>query len=569
MENRPIDVENGQEPQLETEQPKELVGVAAQLNDAPASAIVDPSAQSAAQASEPASRDVQETSAESESTLRDMDAPLDERAAMGESQAQAPTNGIPDASGSDREEVLEQSGPAAEQEVTMAQLLESSSTEYKTLRRNEVLDGTIMGFDRDGLLIDVGSKSEGVVPSGEMSSLSEEERQALDQGSPVLVSVVDANENNEGHIVLSIDRARAERSWRDLQKQLDSGEVVEAPVVGYNKGGLLVELGGVRGFVPASQVSQLTGGGEEQRQAELAAYGGRTIAMKVIEVNRRRNRLILSERQATQERRESRKERLLEELTDGQIILGTVTSLADFGAFVDVGGADGLIHLSELSWSRVNHPRDVLKAGDKVTVMVLNVDREHRKIALSAKKTQPEPWSTALDRYEVGQTVTGVVTQVAPFGAFVRLEDGIEGLVHVSELSDQHVSSPGAVVKDGDSLRLKVIRIDTQRKRIGLSLRQALAEQEDEYATEYEDQVDEAASDPDQEVAPTATTPVEAGEAEASAPVGADEATDSAPADAVEAEASAPVEADAVEASDPAEADESDASASAERNLGA
>jgi small subunit ribosomal protein S1 len=369
-------------------------------------------------------------------------------------------------------QTLEQRGPAAEQELTMEQLLAGSTTEYKTLRRNEVLDGTIMALDRDGLIVDVGSKSEGVVPAGEMSTVNAEEREGLIEGAPVLVSVVDANDNNDGHIVLSIDRARAERSWRQLQKQLDSGEVVEAQVVGYNKGGLLVELGGVRGFVPASQVSNLTGGGEEQRQAELAGYVGRQIAMKVIEVNRRRNRLILSERQATQERRESRKEKLLEELREGQVIDGRVTSLADFGAFVDIGGADGLIHLSELSWSRVNHPRDVLKPGDQVNVMVLNVDREHRKIALSAKRTQPEPWSTALDRYELGQLVNGVVTQVAPFGAFVRLEDGIEGLVHISELSDTQIGSPGEVVKEGDPLRLKVIRIDTQRKRIGLSLRQ-------------------------------------------------------------------------------------------------
>ncbi|MDQ3328991.1 MAG: 30S ribosomal protein S1, partial [Chloroflexota bacterium] len=371
---------------------------------------------------------------------------------------------------------VEQHGPAAEQELSMEQLLASSSAEYKTLRRNEVLDGTIMSLDRDGLIVDVGSKSEGVVPASEMSTVNAEERETLIEGAPVLVSVVDANDNNDGHIVLSIDRARAERSWRDLQKQLDSGEVVEAPVVGHNKGGLLVELGGVRGFVPASQVSNLTGGSEEQRQTELAGYNGRAISMKVIEVNRRRNRLILSERQATQERRESRKEKLLEELGEGQVIEGTVTSLADFGAFVDIGGADGLIHLSELSWSRVNHPRDVLKPGDKLEVMVLNVDREHRKIALSSKRTQPEPWSTALDRYELGQMVSGTVTQVAPFGAFVRLEDGIEGLVHVSELSDTQVSSPSAVVKEGDVLQLKVIRIDTQRKRIGLSLRQAMDE---------------------------------------------------------------------------------------------
>lgn len=382
-----------------------------------------------------------------------------------------------------------------DQELTMEQLLQSTAGDYKSLKRNEVVEGQVMGFDRDGLLVDVGSKSEGLVPNSEMSSLSAAERAEMEPGSPVLVSVLDANENNDGHIVLSVDRARAERSWRNLAKQMEAGEVVEAPVVGFNKGGLLVELGGVRGFVPASQVSSLTGGGEEQRQMELAAYVGRPIAMKVIEVNRRRNRLILSERLATQERRESRKERLLEELREGQVLEGTVTSLADFGAFVDVGGADGLIHLSELSWSRVNHPRDVLKPGEKVQVMVLNVDREHRKIALSAKRTQPEPWTTALDRYQIGQMVTGTVTQVLPFGSFVRLEDGIEGLVHISELDNVSVA-------EGDVLQLRVIRIDTQRRRIGLSVRQADGDVESVNGDAYPNLDDAPIAAPPMEAAP-------------------------------------------------------------------
>lgn len=377
-----------------------------------------------------------------------------------------------------------QGGPAAVQELSMEQLLAGGTTEYKTLRRNEVVEGTIMGFDRDGVLVDVGSKSEGLVPANEMNSLPEEEREGLVEGAQVLVSVLDANENNDGHVLLSIDRARAERSWRRLQKQLDSGEVIEAPVIGFNKGGLLVDLGGVRGFVPASQISTLSGGSEDQRRAELAEFTGRKLSMKVIEVNRRRNRLILSERNATQEKRESRKDELLEELSEGQIITGRVTSLADFGAFVDIGGADGLIHLSELSWSRINHPRDVLRIGDKVEVMVLSVDRESRKIALSIKRTQPEPWSTAIDRYEVGQQVTGTVSQVAPFGAFVRLEDGIEGLIHISELSDEQIENPSEVVKEGDVLQLRVIRLDTQRKRIGLSLRGADSETHYEQAAE-------------------------------------------------------------------------------------
>lgn len=495
MDNRPTDAENGSEQQLDVTKPVMLDASTEQAEEADGVDADRPEAQATEAVEQPDPDTVEEITQPEPAPATEGEAGLvqsteqqavDDELAEGADAPQPTAAEQPAVSA-----VIEQHGPAAEQEITMEQLLAGGTAEYKTLRRNEVVDGTVMDFDRDGLLVDVGSKSEGIVPIGEMSTVSEEERQGLGRGAPVLVSVVDANENNEGHIVLSIDRARAERSWRNLQKQLDSGEVVEAPVVGFNKGGLLVELGGVRGFVPASQVSSLTGGNEEQRQAELAAYGGRAISMKVIEVNRRRNRLILSERQATQERRESRKEKLLDELREGQIIPGTVTSLADFGAFVDIGGADGLIHLSELSWSRVNHPRDVLRPGEQLNVMVLNVDREHRKIGLSSKRTQPEPWSTALDRYDLGQTVTGTVTQVAPFGAFVRLEDGIEGLVHVSELSDAHVSSPGSVVKEGDVLQLKVIRIDTQRKRIGLSLRQALEEQGGDFPRSSESPGDE------------------------------------------------------------------------------
>jgi small subunit ribosomal protein S1 len=354
--------------------------------------------------------------------------------------------------------------------ASMEDLLRASEQQYRTLKHGDVVEGTIMKVGRDELLIDIGAKTEAIIPSAELQSLTPEEREALQIGDTLLVSVVQP-ENNEGHAVLSLDRARQERSWRDLQKRFEAGEVIQARVTGYNKGGLLVNLEGVRGFVPSSQISSLTGGSEANKQSEMAKLQSQTIPMKIIEINRSRNRLILSERQAMQEQRESVRSRLLRELEPGQVRLGRVSSICDFGAFVDIGGADGLIHLSEISWKRVGHPSDVLKVGDQVNVYVLSVDPNERKIALSLKRTQPEPWSTITENYKLGQIVRGTITQLTTFGAFARLEDGIEGLIHVSELAEGRVAHPKNVVNVGDALDLKVIRIDPAKRRIGLSLK--------------------------------------------------------------------------------------------------
>jgi small subunit ribosomal protein S1 len=274
--------------------------------------------------------------------------------------------------------------------------------------------------------------------------------------------------------VVSIDRARQEKSWRRLQELHEANEVIEAEVTNYNKGGLLVNLDGVRGFVPASQVTEIRGGDEASKQADMARLIGSSLPLKVIEINRHRNRLILSERQAVQERRDVMKERLIDELSEGEVRKGRVSSICDFGAFVDIGGADGLVHLSELSWSRVRHPSEVLRVGQEVDVYVLGINAQEKKIALSIKRTQAEPWSRVAAAYEVGQLVRGTVTQLANFGAFARIEDGIEGLIHVSELVDDRVSHPKQVVSEGDDLLLRIIRIDPQRRRMGLSLRRAL-----------------------------------------------------------------------------------------------
>ncbi len=355
----------------------------------------------------------------------------------------------------------------------MEQLLAEPDTDVRTLKYGDVLEGIVMQLDRDEVLVDIGSKSEGIIPNKELSSLGDAERKALSSGDTVLVFVVQP-ENADGHAVLSIDRARQEKSWRVLQQKYEASEVIEAIVKNYNKGGLLVDLDGVRGFVPASQVTEIRGGDEASKQGDMARLIGLSIPLKVIEINRHRNRLILSERQAIQERRDAMKERLIGTLKEGEVRKGRVSSICDFGAFVDIGGADGLVHLSELSWSRVRHPSEVLKVGEEVEVYVLGINEDERKIALSLKRTQAEPWTRVAAQFEVGQLVKGAITQLANFGAFARIQDGIEGLIHVSELSDDRVAHPRNVVKEGDEMTLRIIRIDPQRRRMGLSLRRAL-----------------------------------------------------------------------------------------------
>lgn len=390
-------------------------------------------------------------------------APADVRPANGEG---ASASAAPVADGGDF-------GEFGDVASLMEQYLSSPEHDYKTLKYGDVMDGIIMHIDRDEILVDIGSKAEAIVPAKEYSDLTAEEKAALKVGDTILVFVVQP-ENPEGHPVVSINRARQEKSWRKLQEIYDNNQVIEAEVTNYNKGGLLVNLDGVRGFVPASQVTEIRGGDDASKQADMARLIGHKLPLKIIEINRHRNRLILSERQAIQERRDVMKERLISELKEGEIRKGRVSSICDFGAFVDIGGADGLVHLSELSWSRVRHPSELLRVGQEVDVYVLGINAQEKKIALSIKRTQAEPWSRVASKYEVGQLVRGTVTQLANFGAFARIEDGIEGLIHVSEIADERITHPKQAVKEGQELLLRIIRIDPQRRRMGLSLRRAL-----------------------------------------------------------------------------------------------
>jgi small subunit ribosomal protein S1 len=352
----------------------------------------------------------------------------------------------------------------------MEQFMNNPAHDYHNFQYGDTVDGIIIRIDRDSLLVDIGGKSEGVVPLREMQSLAPEDREALHIGDEILVFVLQT-EHQEGYAILSIDRARQEKSWRRLEQSHRDGEVVTAPVVNYNKGGVLVSLDGVRGFVPASQVDGISRGPDTQKQSDMARMVGQTLSLKIIEINRERNRLILSERQATQEVREVKKDELLSTLHEGNIYTGTVSSVCDFGAFVDIGGADGLVHLSELSWGRVRHPADILSVGEQVQVYLLSIDSERRRIALSMKRTQREPWATIGERYDLGQIVTGTITQLAPFGAFARVEEGVEGLIHISELSDERIQHPRDVVQEGAEVQVRIIRIDPSRKRMGLSMR--------------------------------------------------------------------------------------------------
>ena len=355
-------------------------------------------------------------------------------------------------------------------ELTMEDLLD----EYlpsKVLRRGEIIDGRVMSRKAEGMLVDIGYKSEGFVPTKEMRSLGESSDE-LSVGDEIIAYVVNP-EGNEGSSILSIDRARGEQGWRVLEKAMDNNESCKGIITGSNRGGAVVESEGVQGFVPLSQLvgparELYVPGGEPPKEGFI----GMEVEFKIIELNRRRNRAIFSERAALQAWKQIQKMRLVQELTEGEIRKGRVAGISNFGAFVDLGGADGLIHISELSWEPVKSPDEIVTVGTEIDVFVLRVDRENLKIALSLRRLQPEPWDEIETKFAVGQTVTGTVTKLANFGAFARIDRGIEGLIHISELAHEVIKHPRDVVNEGDELELKIIRIEPERRRLGLSLKQ-------------------------------------------------------------------------------------------------
>lgn len=361
-------------------------------------------------------------------------------------------------------------------EINEMEALLASHAAPINIKRGDVVDGVIVRIDQDEVLVDIGLKSEGVLSIKEIPATGELSLDNLHVNDKVLVYVIQP-ETAEGHALLSLKRANAERQWRIAEQQYRDNELIRARVIDYNKGGLIVDVSGIRGFVPISQILNLKreevaqGGDNQETAAKLASMKDKELQLKIIEINRARNRLILSERLANQEYRQRRREELLDELRPGEVRRGIVSNLANFGAFVDLGGADGLVHISQLAWSRVNHPSEVLKVGQEVEVQVLSVDKEKKKIALSIKRAEVDPWTMVASRYSPGQIVTGTITKIAPFGAFARIEDGVEGLIHSSELTPG--MDPRTSLHEGQELQLRILRIEADRRRLGLSLRQA------------------------------------------------------------------------------------------------
>ena len=330
-------------------------------------------------------------------------------------------------------------------------------------QEGDVVTGRVVRIDNDEVLVDIGYKSEGVIPSNELSI-----RKSVDPSDEVsLGEEVDAlvltKEDQDGRLILSKKRARFEKAWRRIEAAADSGEPVEGAVIEVVKGGLIIDLG-VRGFLPASLV-------DIRRVPNLDEYMGQAIECKVIELNRSRNNVVLSRRAVLEEQRKEDRERILDRLQPGQVVEGTISNIVDFGAFVDLDGIDGLIHISELSWSHVNHPSEILSIGDKVTVKVLDIDRQRQRISLGLKQTQEDPWQRVVDTYNVGDELEGTVTKVVTFGAFVEILDGVEGLVHISELAQHHVENPREIIQPGDPVRVKILEIDSERRRLSLSIK--------------------------------------------------------------------------------------------------
>src|SRR5256885_15376189 len=356
----------------------------------------------------------------------------------------------------------------------------------------DVVTGKVVRIDKDEVLVDIGYKSEGVIPQSELSI-----RRSIDPAEEVhLGEEVDAlvltKEDQDGRLILSKKRARFERAWRRIEAAAEAGEPVEGNVIEVVKGGLIIDLG-VRGFLPASLV-------DIRRVQNLDEYLGQKIECKVIELNRSRNNVVLSRRAVLEEERKEARQQILDRLQRGEVVEGMISNIVDFGAFVDLDGIDGLIHISELSWGHVNHPSEVLSIGDTVRVKVLDIDRERQRISLGLKQTQEDPWERVVNTYNVGDVLEGKVTKVVSFGAFVEILDGVEGLVHISELAPHHVESPREIVHPGDEIRVRILEIDSERRRLSLS------------AKRVEDQILPVARE-----GAEAVEPEESGEAEASA----------------------------------------------------
>jgi small subunit ribosomal protein S1 len=343
------------------------------------------------------------------------------------------------------------------------ELVPNYDATFPIINEGEVVSGKVVRVDKDEVLVDIGYKSEGVIPVAELSI-----RRSIDPSDEVNVgdevdALVLTKEDAEGRLILSKKRARFEMAWKRIERAAESGEPVEGTVIEVVKGGLILDLG-VRGFLPASLV-------DIRRVQDLDEFMAKQLRCKVIELNRSRNNVVLSRRAVLEEERKEMRQAILDRLSPGDVVTGTISNIVDFGAFVDLDGIDGLIHISELSWSHVNHPSELLEIGQEVEVKVLDIDRERQRISLGLKQTQSDPWQEVVDAYDEGDVVDGKVTKVVTFGAFVEIRPGVEGLVHISELAQHHVENPREVVAQGAAVRAKIIEMDAERRRLSLSLK--------------------------------------------------------------------------------------------------
>ncbi|HEX2702581.1 MAG TPA: 30S ribosomal protein S1 [Solirubrobacteraceae bacterium] len=341
------------------------------------------------------------------------------------------------------------------------QIVPNYDATLRPFEEGEVVTGHVVRIDQDEVLVDIGYKSEGVIPANELSI-----RKSVDPHEEVQIgeevdALVLTKEDQDGRLIISKKRARFEKAWRRIEAAAESGEPVEGTVIEVVKGGLIIDLG-VRGFLPASLV-------DIRRVPNLDEYMGTQIECKVIELNRSRNNVVLSRRAVLEEERKEVRLQILDRLEPGLVVEGQISNIVDFGAFVDLDGIDGLIHISELSWSHVNHPSQILEIGDTVKVKVLDIDRDRQRISLGLKQTQEDPWQRIVSTYNIGDELSGTVTKVVTFGAFVEILDGVEGLVHISELAAHHVENPREVVQPGDEIRVKILEIDSERRRLSLS----------------------------------------------------------------------------------------------------
>src|SRR6059036_204133 len=342
------------------------------------------------------------------------------------------------------------------------ELIPDYDSTFPDINEGQVVHGKVVRVDKDEVLVDIGYKSEGVIPTAELSirrSVNPEDEVQMGEEIDALVLT---KEDAEGRLILSKKRARFELAWRKIEGAAESGEPVVGKVIEVVKGGLILDLG-VRGFLPASLV-------DIRRVQDLDEFLAKELRCKVIELNRSRNNVVLSRRAVLEDERKDQRQKILDKLTPGDVVEGTISNIVDFGAFVDLDGMDGLIHISELSWSHVNHPSEVLEIGQTVNVKVLDIDRERQRISLGLKQTQSDPWQQVLEAYKEGDVVDGKVTKVVTFGAFVEILPGVEGLVHISELAQHHVENPREVVTPGDEIRVKILEIDSERRRLSLSV---------------------------------------------------------------------------------------------------